>query len=68
MYVTLEPCCHYGKQPPCTEAILESGIKRVVVGAADSNPIVAGKGIRYLRENGIEVEEGGASRGMQSAY
>ncbi|WP_077611261.1 bifunctional diaminohydroxyphosphoribosylaminopyrimidine deaminase/5-amino-6-(5-phosphoribosylamino)uracil reductase RibD [Clostridium sp. Marseille-P2415] len=58
LYVTLEPCCHYGKTPPCTEAILESGIRRVVVGAADPNPLVAGKGIRFLREKGILVEEG----------
>ena len=58
IYVTLEPCCHYGKQPPCTEAILESGIKRVVVGMKDPNPLVAGKGIDLLRKNGIEVESG----------
>ncbi len=58
LYVTLEPCCHYGKTPPCTEAIIESGIRRVVVGAADPNPLVAGKGIRMLREHGILVEEG----------
>lgn len=58
LYVTLEPCCHYGKTPPCTEAILESGIRRVVVGAADPNPLVAGKGIRFLKEQGILVEEG----------
>lgn len=58
MYVTLEPCCHHGKQPPCTEAVVEHGIKRVFVGSADPNPLVAGKGIKYLRENGIEVIEG----------
>lgn len=58
MYVTLEPCCHHGKQPPCTEAILEAGIRRVVVGSADPNPKVAGGGIRVLREHGIEVTEG----------
>lgn len=58
MYVTLEPCCHHGKQPPCTEAILEAGIRRVVVGSADPNPKVAGGGIRILREHGIEVTEG----------
>lgn len=58
MYVTLEPCCHYGKQPPCTLAILESGIKRVVVGMKDPNPLVAGKGIDFLRKNGIDVECG----------
>ncbi|ADU26209.1 bifunctional diaminohydroxyphosphoribosylaminopyrimidine deaminase/5-amino-6-(5-phosphoribosylamino)uracil reductase RibD [Ethanoligenens harbinense] len=58
LYVTLEPCCHYGKTPPCTDAILESGIHRVVVGSVDPNPLVAGKGIRILRQRGIEVAEG----------
>lgn len=58
LYVTLEPCCHYGKTPPCTEAILQSGIARVVVGSLDPNPLVAGKGIAFLREHGIQVETG----------
>ena len=57
MYVTLEPCCHYGKQPPCTDAIVASGIQRVVVGSPDPNPLVAGKGIEILRAHGIEVTE-----------
>ena len=57
IYVTLEPCCHHGKQPPCTDAILESGITRVVVGSGDPNPVVAGKGIEILRQHGIEVVE-----------
>ena len=57
MYVTLEPCCHYGKQPPCVDAVLEAGIRRVVVGAGDPNPLVSGKGIRILRQHGIEVTE-----------
>lgn len=56
MYVTLEPCCHYGKQPPCTEAIIEHRIKRVVVGLRDPNPLVAGKGIKILQDAGIEVD------------
>lgn len=58
MYVTLEPCCHYGKNPPCTEAVIESGVKRVFVGSYDPNPLVAGKGIQILRDAGIEVVEG----------
>ena len=57
MYVTLEPCCHYGKQPPCVDAILDAGIRRVVVGSADPNPLVAGKGIAILRAHGIDVTE-----------
>ena len=57
IYVTLEPCCHWGKTPPCTEAIIEAGIARVVVGAPDPNPLVAGKGFAVLREAGIEVIE-----------
>ena len=58
MYVTLEPCCHYGKQPPCTDAIIAAGISRVVVGIPDPNPLVAGKGVSILRKHGIEVECG----------
>ena len=57
IYVTLEPCCHYGKQPPCTMAIMEHGISRVVIGSRDPNPLVAGKGVRMLREHGITVVE-----------
>lgn len=58
IYVTLEPCCHYGKTPPCTEAIIEQGISRVVIGSDDPNPMVAGKGIKILRQHGIEVTTG----------
>lgn len=58
MYVTLEPCCHHGHQPPCTAAIIRAGIKRVIVASDDPNPQVAGKGIEILRSNGIEVVEG----------
>lgn len=57
LYVTLEPCCHYGKTPPCTEAILEQGISRVVIGSKDPNPKVAGKGATILRQAGVIVEE-----------
>lgn len=55
IYVTLEPCCHYGKTPPCTEAIIEEKIARVVVGSDDPNPLVSGKGFQMLHEKGIEV-------------
>ena len=58
LYVTLEPCCHYGKTPPCTEIIIEKGIKKVVVGLLDPNPLVAGKGIKILEDAGIEVVTG----------
>ena len=57
IFVTLEPCCHTGKQPPCVEAIVEAGIKKVVVGSRDPNPLVSGKGATFLRERGVEVEE-----------
>ena len=58
LYVTLEPCCHYGKTPPCTEAIIEAGIKEVVVGILDCNPLVCGNGIRVLKEHKIAVRTG----------
>ena len=58
IYVTLEPCCHYGKTPPCTQALIEAGIKKVYVGNTDPNPKVAGGGIKILKEHGIEVETG----------
>ena len=57
MYVTLEPCNHHGKTPPCTEAIIEANISKVVVGTRDPNPVAAG-GIKKLKEHGIEVEVG----------
>ena len=56
MYVTLEPCCHFGKQPPCTQAIIEHKISKVYVGSDDPNALVAGKGIRQLEDAGIEVQ------------
>ena len=58
LYITLEPCNHQGKTPPCTEAILESGVRRVVVAMRDPNPLVSGRGNRRLREAGIEVTDG----------
>jgi diaminohydroxyphosphoribosylaminopyrimidine deaminase/5-amino-6-(5-phosphoribosylamino)uracil reductase len=57
-YVTLEPCCHHGRTPPCTQALINAGIKRVVVAMRDPNPEVAGKGLAELEANGIEVSEG----------
>jgi len=58
LFVTLEPCCHHGKTPPCTEAVLAAGIRRVVVAAADPFPAVAGGGVTRLREAGVTVEVG----------
>jgi len=58
MYVTLEPCNHTGRTPPCSHAVAVAGIKRVVVGMGDPNPLVSGSGINYLREKGIEVLSG----------
>ena len=58
IYVTLEPCCHFGKTPPCTHALIEAGIEKVVVAATDPNPLVAGKGIQELRTHQIQVETG----------
>ncbi|WP_456365467.1 bifunctional diaminohydroxyphosphoribosylaminopyrimidine deaminase/5-amino-6-(5-phosphoribosylamino)uracil reductase RibD [Thermococcus sp.] len=58
MYVTLEPCSHWGKQPPCADRIIREGFKRVVVAMKDPNPLVAGQGIEKMRKAGIEVEVG----------
>jgi diaminohydroxyphosphoribosylaminopyrimidine deaminase/5-amino-6-(5-phosphoribosylamino)uracil reductase len=58
LYVTLEPCSHHGRTPPCTEAVWRSGIHRVVVGMTDPNPLVAGSGIRFLQDKGLEVSFG----------
>lgn len=56
LYVTLEPCAHHGKTPPCAEALIEAGVRRVVAGALDPNPEVAGKGLAILRRAGIRAE------------
>jgi len=58
IYVTLEPCNHTGKTPPCTHAIVRAGIKRVVVGMVDPNPLVSGAGIRFLEGKGLDVSSG----------
>lgn len=58
LFVNLEPCAHFGKTPPCVDAIIKSGISNVVIASEDPNPLVSGKGIRRLRENGIQVKCG----------
>ncbi|HCU25721.1 MAG TPA: bifunctional diaminohydroxyphosphoribosylaminopyrimidine deaminase/5-amino-6-(5-phosphoribosylamino)uracil reductase RibD [Deltaproteobacteria bacterium] len=59
LYVTLEPCCHEGKRtPPCTDALLRAGLKKIVIGALDPNPQVSGRGVKILRHAGLEVKTG----------
>lgn len=58
VYVTLEPCSHYGKTPPCVDLLIQAGVRRVVIATTDPNPLVAGKGIDKLRRAGIEVDVG----------
>jgi diaminohydroxyphosphoribosylaminopyrimidine deaminase/5-amino-6-(5-phosphoribosylamino)uracil reductase len=58
LYVNLEPCCHFGKTPPCTEAILSAGVRKVIVGMRDPNRLVSGKGFRQLKKNGVQVKTG----------
>ncbi|MCH7384968.1 bifunctional diaminohydroxyphosphoribosylaminopyrimidine deaminase/5-amino-6-(5-phosphoribosylamino)uracil reductase RibD [Acinetobacter dispersus] len=57
-YVTLEPCAHYGRTPPCAEALVKAQVKKVVIACSDPNPLVAGKGVKILQDAGIEVETG----------
>jgi diaminohydroxyphosphoribosylaminopyrimidine deaminase / 5-amino-6-(5-phosphoribosylamino)uracil reductase len=58
LYVNLEPCCHFGKTPPCTDTIVKSKVKKIIIGMRDPNPLVAGKGVKILKKAGIEVAEG----------
>ena len=71
LYVTLEPCCHHGKTPPCTDAVLRAGIHRVVAAMLDPFPQVAGKGTARLRGAGVDVEigiGGPAARSINAPY
>lgn len=65
-YITLEPCTHFGKQPPCVEIIKKVGIKKVFIGALDLNPLISGKGIKDLRDHGIEVQLGTLQKECQA--
>src|SRR6266436_4865743 len=67
LYVTLEPCNHQGRTPPCTGAILEAGIARVFVGSIDPNPLVHGRGVRRLRSAGVEVQTGVLGKACDAA-
>ena len=65
-YVSLEPCCHHGKTPPCTDALVEAGVARVVTAMEDPNPLVAGNGLNVLRSHGIQVASGVLERQARS--
>jgi len=68
LYVTLEPCSHFGKTPPCVQKIVQLGVKKVVIGQIDPNPLVSGKGVKYLRDNGVVVEEQLISSELNRSY
>ena len=68
LYVTLEPCSHWGKTPPCADAVVRAGFARVVIGARDPNPLVDGRGVRVLRDAGIEVAFEGLDGRIEEAY
>lgn len=68
LYVTLEPCSHHGKTPPCTDAIIAAGFRRVVIGIQDPHPVVDGRGIARLREAGIEVSTEGLDGAIEELY
>lgn len=68
LVVTLEPCSHYGKTPPCVDAIIEAGIKKVIIGISDPNPLVSGKGIKKLIDAGIQVETGILKSKLEKFY
>ena len=68
LYVTLEPCSHFGKTPPCVQRIVEVGIKKVVIAETDPNPIVSGNGIKYLEDHGVQVENLQQKNDLNVAY
>ncbi|WP_193563028.1 bifunctional diaminohydroxyphosphoribosylaminopyrimidine deaminase/5-amino-6-(5-phosphoribosylamino)uracil reductase RibD [Companilactobacillus halodurans] len=68
IFVTLEPCSHFGKTPPCVQRIVEVGLKKVVIGSLDPNPLVSGHGVKYLKDHGIEVENLNIKTDLNQAY
>src|SRR5260370_14786550 len=62
LYVTLEPCAHFGRTPPCSDAIVEAGVSRVIVGSRDLHPLVRGRGLRRLSRAGVKVFSADAAR------
>lgn len=68
MFVTLEPCSHFGKTPPCVQKVVEVGIKKVVIGQQDPNPVVSGHGIQYLKDNDVDVKVLHTTGGINEAY